>query len=369
MSDSNAFNLKDIKKAEELVESLLHASESDWKKVARIAITVRDKELFKSEYKSFTAWVKAIANKCERQPSLFWRYIKAGKYYLQTIGSSDIDDIDSATIAPEVLVNLEKVQRHAPTKVFEDIKEKALAGQLTVKDSRVIEREYRPLNPGENNRGGPTKKEEGQYEHLGKNKYQEQDQGQVQAQEDENIDNKLQTESSKRIESTHNKELKEIAPIILESLRTQNNLVDWIKKCASMKYPAKYFSSHSEVRVNFERSRLRLDLVTIVRWSFKRPKDIFIVEIKSNLHDFESDNKWEKYLNFANFFCFAIPDDDRELIEAVEQNTFNFVGILLINLEDKSITMHRKPIKRTPEYSYLLYENLYERALGWSGSD
>ena len=138
MSDKE-FTLKDIQTAEVLVKSLLQDSESDWKKVAKIAIIVREKQLFQPQYRSFTAWIKAIASQCNRQPSLFWRYIKAGEYYLQTIASSDIDDIDRVTIAPEVLVNLEKVQRHAPIEVFKDIKEKALTGQLTVKDSRVIE--------------------------------------------------------------------------------------------------------------------------------------------------------------------------------------------------------------------------------------
>ena len=283
----------------------------------------------------------------------FTRISAHTQYYLQTIGSSQIDDINDAKISPEVLVNLEKIERNATPEVFTETRKKALAGQITVRESRLIEQEYRSLDPKKNNRGRPPKNEEGRYEYLGKNKY-----------EDEEFEQDDQEQKS-----ANQKKINEIAPIIVESLRSQNNLVDWTKLCASMKYPAKYWSSHSEVRVNFDKHRFRLDFVAVVRWSFKRPKDIFILEIKSSLHDFESDNKWENYLNFADFFCFAIPEDNYELIKAVEMNSFNFVGILLINLEDKSIKIHRKPIKQTPQHSCLLYENLYERVLGWGRLD
>lgn len=37
-----------------------------------------------------------IATKCDRQLCLIWRYIKAAKYYLQTVESSDVEQIDNA---------------------------------------------------------------------------------------------------------------------------------------------------------------------------------------------------------------------------------------------------------------------------------
>lgn len=70
-----------LEKAEHQIEQLLITPESSWREVAKIAIVVRQKELFKqSGQTSFTAWVHHIAKKCDRQPSLIWRYIKAGKY-------------------------------------------------------------------------------------------------------------------------------------------------------------------------------------------------------------------------------------------------------------------------------------------------
>ncbi len=74
------FKINKLTQAEQEIQNLLNQNEANWKDVAKIAIAVREKELFKqSGIKSFTAWVNYVARKCDRQPSLIWRYIKAAK--------------------------------------------------------------------------------------------------------------------------------------------------------------------------------------------------------------------------------------------------------------------------------------------------
>ncbi|MEA5495797.1 hypothetical protein [Limnoraphis robusta] len=62
-----------------------------------------------------------------------------------------------------------------------------------------------------------------------------------------------------------------------------NSLVNWAKIFSGIRYFPQHYQEHTEVRVNFEqkeqRQRLRLDFLAVVRWSYKRPKDIFAVEI------------------------------------------------------------------------------------------
>lgn len=346
-------NISKLNQAEKEIQNLLNQNETNWKDVAKIAITVREKQLFKqSEIKSFTAWVNAVAKKCDRQPSLIWRYIKAAKYYMQTIGSDDVEEVDKAIAAPEALVNLEKVERNAPIPVFEKLKEKVLAGEATVKETRAIEQEYRPID-APNRRGRPVKEKEGSYEHLGLSK------------------EKVGNSSVLEIKDLPRNQ---IAASISRSLKI--NLVDWTKICSSMRYPPKHYKEHTEVRVNFERKRLRLDFMAVVRWSYKKPKDIFVVEIKSSLSDFKSDRKWENYLNFCHYFCFAIPKHDAELRKAIEDNTDSEVGILEIDFESGVkenmgylVDVHRRPSKLKPDSVSLVYETLYERVLNWSGSD
>lgn len=352
------FEIEKLTQAEQEIQNLLGQNETNWKDVAKIAIAVREKELFKqSGIKSFTAWVNAVAKKCDRQPSLIWRYIKAAKYYLHTVGSDDVGQVDNAIAAPEALVNLEKVERNAPEPVFEKLKEKVLAGEATVKETRAIEQEYRPEPEAqEQRRGRPTKDKEGNYEHLGKPKNEE-----------EPKTTKIKDSSRSQIAATISRSLK-------------INLVNWTKKAGGKAYPAKLYQDHTEVRVNLDRQRFRMDFLAVVRWSFKKPKDIFVVEIKSSLQDFEQDNKWKAYLNFCDYFCFAIPKGDEQLRELVELSILDFVGILLVDLDAEPdnelsypVTVYRKPKKADkkygPKFKHLVYETLYERLLHWTGTD
>ncbi|BAQ63177.1 hypothetical protein GM3708_3583 (plasmid) [Geminocystis sp. NIES-3708] len=347
-----------LEKAEKQIEQLLITPESSWREVAKIAIAVREKELFKqSGQTSFTAWVHHIAKKCDRQPSLIWRYIKAGKYYLYTVGSKEIDEIDNAVASPEALENLEKVERNAPAPVYEKLKEQVLQGNITVKETRQIEQQYRPIN-GKTNRGRPTKGNEGKYEHLG-----------LVAEEINSDSNETETETERQREISK----EQIAPSIAHSLKI--NLVNWTKTCAEMRYPPKHYQDHTEVRINFEKKRLRIDFMAVIRWSYKRPKDVFVVEIKSSQQDFASDHKWQKYLHFCHYFCFAIPSDDLDLIKTISQTTNDKVGILLIDFKggvrenlSYPVEVYRYPIKLKPSSVSLIYETLYERVLNWSAS-
>jgi DNA repair protein MmcB-like len=342
--------LNKLSLAEQEIENLLNQNEANWKDIAKIAIAVQEKKLFEqAKLKSFTAWVNAVAQKCDRSPSLIWRYIKAAKYYLHTVDSKDINLLDEASAPPEALERLEKIERNAPQPVFEKLKKKVLEGEATVRECREIELEYRPEDE-QLRRGRPAKGKEGSYQHLGK----------VQLAE-------VNTEAIE----INNLPRNQVAATISRSLKI--NLVDWTKTCSDMQYPPKHYKEHTEVRVNLDRRRLRLDFLAVVRWSYKRPKDVFVVEIKSSLSDFEFDTKWENYLNFCHYFCFAIPSNDDNLKEAIELRTE--AGILLVDMNSEisdnltyPVIVYRQPKKNEGSSISLVYETLYERILGWSGT-
>ncbi|MDJ0732050.1 MAG: MmcB family DNA repair protein [Crocosphaera sp.] len=402
------------------ISELLQEKNSHWTEIAKLAIQVQKQELFKPKFTSFTAWVKDIAEQCDRQPSLIWRYIKASRYYLQLIDAVrgegedeaededlDLDRLTEIKAAPEALERLEKVQRQAPTPVFETLRDKVLNGKATVAECREIEKAYRPSmiqnateaeasyqpttseadmathesltersqqNQGQEqeplvitNRGRPKKGQEGSYGHLGQNKNK----------------NKIVTDDDEAVRSdTGELARNQIAPTIVRSLTV--NLVDWTKLTASMKYPAKYYQDHTEVRVNFERQRFRLDFLAVVRWSFKRPKDIFVVEIKSCLQDFESDQKWTNYLSFCHYFCFAIPLSDTDLLNALKQicDKDKRIGILGIDFQAeiseyltypvtviKTAQPQPQKLEAKANKTNLVYETLYERVLGWKDDE
>lgn len=376
--------VKSVAQAEQKIQKLLGTNEANWKDVAKIAIEVREQELYKDRYKSFTAWVNSIAKKCDRQPSLIWRYIKAGKIYLESVESEDIDDIDQAEAAPEVLVNLEKVQRHAPLEIFNDLKDKVLAGEVTVNESREVEQQYRPEKKPKVIPQLPSIELDAKLPSV-------------------EIDTQLPSIEIGSASKEHQNQitggldkLKDVltpnAPI---AERISNNLsitlADWSSRCAGMNHPPKFSQAHTEVRVSHDRKRLRLDLVGVVRWSFKKPKDVFGVEIKSSLSDFESDRKWENYLNFCDYFCFAIArrknkyqtdEEYKTLLQSIEDRTNSEVGILVVDYQKVSqinetpgvydfaypVEIIRKPKRLAGSSKSLIYETLYERLAGWSGA-
>ena len=404
--------VKSVAQAEQKIQKLLGTNEANWKDVAKIAIEVREQELYKDKYKSFTAWVNAIAKKCDRQPSLIWRYIKAGKIYLDSVESEDIDDIDRAEAAPEVLVNLEKVQRHAPLEIFNDLKDKVLAGEVTVNESREIEQQYRPAPKGihsdkkkpkiipelpsiELDAPLPSVELDAQLPSVDINPQFPSVKIDTQIPTGHQIEegfNDIQSHVQEGLEKLKG----ELTPNTQIAERISKNLsitlADWSKRCAEMSYSPKFSQAHTEVRVSHDRKRLRLDLVGVVRWSFKKPKDVFGVEIKSSLSDFESDRKWENYLNFCDYFCFAIArrknkyqtdEEYKTLLQSIEDRTNSEVGILVVDYQKMSqvnetpgvydfaypVEIIRKPKRLVGGSKSLIYETLYERLAGWSGGD
>ena len=339
----------------------------------------------------------AIAKKCDRQPSLIWRYIKAGKIYLESVESNDIDEIDEAEAAPEVLVNLEKVQRHAPLEIFNDLKDKVLAGEVTVNESREIEQQYRPerkpkiipeLPSIEIDAQLPSVELDAQLPSVEINP-------QLPSIEVGSVPTgREQLPIEHQITGGLDKLKDVLTPNTPIAERISKNLsvtlADWSSRCAGMTYIPKFTQAHTEVRVNHDHKRLRLDLVGVVRWSFKKPKDVFGVEIKSFLSDFLGDKptawltqrKWENYLNFCDYFCFAIPRENTELWKAIEDKTDSEIGILAIDFDSGlsdarrvqagrvyKVEILRKPKRLAGSSKSLIYETLYERLAGWSGSD
>ena len=389
--------VKSVAQAEQKIQKLLGTNEANWKDVAKIAIEVQEQELFKDKYKSFTAWVNSIAKKCDRQPSLIWRYIKAGKVYLDSVESEDIDDIDRAEAAPEVLVNLEKVQRYAPLEIFNDLKDKVMRGEVTVNESREIEQQYRPERKPKIIPELPSIEIDAQLPSVEIDTQLPSVEIDTQLPSVEinpqlpSVEIDIATPKGLRIEEgfdnvSHHvqKGLEGLKDILTPNTpiaeRISKNLsitlADWSSRCAGMTYVPKFSQAHTEVRVSHNRKRLRLDLVGVVRWSFKKPKDVFGVEIKSSLSDFDSDRKWENYLNFCDYFCFAIPREDTELWKAIENRTDSKVGILAVDFNSElqtsgvhEVEILRKPKRLEGSSKFLIYETLYERLAGWSGSD
>jgi hypothetical protein len=367
VSKSPEVNLEEI---EVRLSQLLSRSRADWTELAKLTLKVQQQKLYKQKgFSSFSAWIRQLAVNNNREPSLLWRFVKAAKYFLKLTGSEDLEQVnEAAKIAPEALERLEKVQRQAPTPVFETLRERIFAGDVTVAECRQIEKDYRPpATEVRTNRGRPPKGEEGRIEYLGQWK------------DTSNFSTFIERSLGETdvevvtIPSVANKfTYRQVAPTINRALKADYS---WMQGCADTNYIPQNWGTHLDVTVGEETKKLRLDLVGVVRWHFKSSKDLFAVKIVSDAKDFEFGANWEKYLAFCNYFCFACPISDVRLLEAIQETVtqFDFIGVLGVDFAAKlnnsltyPIQVIHRPQRQDGAKICSVYETLYERVLGWS---
>lgn len=351
---------------ENRLSQLLTKSRADWTEMAKLTLNVQQEKLYRQGgFSSFSAWVRQLAVTNDREPSLLWRFIKAAKYFLKLTGNDDLEEVHKAArIPPEALEKLEKLQRQAPTPVFETLKKRVFSGDATVAECRRLEKDYRPpITEARTNRGRPQKGQEGKIEHLGHwrgaafNTFIEQTQGELEI--------KAIPAASSRFTS------RQIASTIKRALKED---CTWMQKYTNIKHAPKHWTTHQEVPI-IKSQALRLDLVGVVRWNFKQPKDLFAVKIISCTDDLEYFANWENYSEYCNYLCFASPLDNTELLDTLRDTAsqFDFIGILGIDFSAKLSESIAYPIqvirysrRLTGNNISSIYETLYEQALGWS---
>ena len=366
----------DLQQIEARLSVLLQQEKANWTEMAQLALRVQSQQLYKQRgHSSFSQWLKQTAAAADKQPSLIWRFLKAAKYFLKSIGCNQIERVSEAKAPPEALEKLEKIERQAPTLVFLALKERVFAGQATVEECRQIEKDYRPAAQGRTNRGRPPKGQEGESNYLGKWK----------SNLEETEANNAQSQVAVLIENSQAQELPELNQItpqqmaasIKRSLRAD---CGWLTLCAEADSPPRNWGTHKEVRVfnsvvrQDKRSLLRLGLVAAAQWDLDS-KDLFVVEVKTHVAELQM-HRWEEYLDFCNYFCFACPQGDAKLLEVIQETARRIpsVGILVADFSSLPqgqgliypCSIIKFPIRQKGKKASLVYETLYERVMGWS---
>lgn len=343
--------VKPLKTIEARIRELLQQDRYRWQELAQLALEVRQHQLYLEKgLPSFTAWVRAIAEAAGRQPSLFWRYLKAATYYLRQVDSDDLNRIGEIEAAPEALDRLEKIERQAPRPVFEAMREKVLAGEATVAECRSVEKQYRPSDPL-SNRGRPPLGNEGTYNHFGQWRKRE--------------------SHSPGLEASLSRER------AIAALRSsiETHAIHWTQSLAEKNIPPRNYRTHSNIVLPLAETTHQLEQLTIARWDLKQPKVVFGTAVKSCLADFEASSAWEPYLKICHYFCFAIPKQDQALLHAILDTVPSHVGVLAVDLDATLIhqgqiafpvNVLRQPRHTEPEQLGQLYEALYEDLLAWN---
>lgn len=343
--------------------------------MAILALQVQSKKLYKQRgHRSFSQWLKQTAAAADKQPSLIWRFLKAAKYFLKSIGCNQLERVSEAKAPPEALEMLEKIERQAPPLVFLALKERVLAGQATVDECRQIEKDYRPAAQGRTNRGRPPKGQEGETDYLGKWKS---NLAEIEAHNSQSQVAVLIENSQAQLTQIERITPQQMAASIKRSLRAD---CGWLTRCAEADSPPRNWGTHKEVRVfnsvarQDKRSLLRLGLVAAAQWDLDS-KDLFVVEVKTHIAELQM-HKWEEYLDFCNYFCFACPQGDNQLIEAIQETARRIpsAGILVADFSSLPrgqgllypCSIIKFPIRQKGKKASVVYETLYERVMGWS---
>ena len=170
---------------------------------------------------------------------------------------------------------------------------------------------------------------------------------------------------------------RQMAASIKRSLRAD---CGWLARCADADSPPRNWGTHKEVRVINSAARqdksslLRLGLVAAAQWDLDS-KDLFVVEVKTHIAELQM-HRWEEYLDFCNYFCFACPQGDAKLLEVIQETAGRIpsVGILVVDFSSLPqgqgliypCSIIKFPIRQKGKKASLVYETLYERVMGWS---
>lgn len=143
-----------MKRLADLEAELLQHAQAEkrrWQQVAKLLMQVERERLWEGHASSFSAWLQGMARRADLQESVFWRSLKAGRIYLELTGSDELDV--SSGISAESLELADKISRHAPKSVTNQVLERTLDGELSRAELRDVWATYRPAAGGVTARG------------------------------------------------------------------------------------------------------------------------------------------------------------------------------------------------------------------------
>jgi hypothetical protein len=153
-TDTPAANSRSLKKIESQLLSLAKKASLLWQQMAALMIEVEEDGLWQGEAKSFTAWLKAMAEKIDLPESMLWRYLKAGRTYNALRASPDpelaaLPPLGQAPCkaAPESLELLDKISQVAPPEEAADLAKTTLAGESDREALREAWQDYKTALP------------------------------------------------------------------------------------------------------------------------------------------------------------------------------------------------------------------------------
>lgn len=142
-TDQTNQNLENIENIENKISLILSDSMRSWVDLYLLLEQVRENKLYKPEHRSFTAFIRHVAETNNVYESILWQRRKAGKTYRryqqikeqQGKGAKAIEELREAKVSPETLELCQKIAKK-DDEAFEFLMDKAIQGEVTRDDLR-----------------------------------------------------------------------------------------------------------------------------------------------------------------------------------------------------------------------------------------
>ena len=328
-----AESLEDI---ENEIIALSRQDANHWAEMAKLMITVQDKKLYSEENRSFTQWVRGLADRAKVHESLLWRRLKAGRYYLkmQEIVST-LPDMSTVRMSPDNFVLVKDI---VGSNIEEGKKliQKVLDGTMTRKDLKAA-------------KFAIIKQREADGIKRAANGYERQ---QLEADPEKVSELSIQTGIT--------------ASKILLTLQQNSDWLSTINSNESEKFMREKYKfiyrtlSEFPVETGDSQRVRRIDAFVIENITSRDPKDMTLrgIEIKISKGDLLRDEKMSEYANYCDYFYVAVPPELKDDARSIMSPEW---GLLLI--QDDSIIVEKEAqqlsgILRNEALSTALYECL-----------
>lgn len=135
---TNKENIKNLENIENKISLILSDSMRSWVDLYLLLEQVREGKLYKPEHRSFTAFIRHVAEANNVYESILWQRRKAGKTYRryqqikeqQGKGAKAIEELKESKVSPETLELCQKIAQK-DDEVFTTLVEKAINGEVT----------------------------------------------------------------------------------------------------------------------------------------------------------------------------------------------------------------------------------------------
>lgn len=335
---------KNLEKIEDKISLILSDSMKSWVDLYLLLEQVREGKLYKPNHRSFTAFVRHIADANNIHESILWQRRKAGKTYRryqqikerQGKGAKAIEELKESKVSPETLELCQKIAKK-DNEVFTTLVEKAINGEVT-RDSlrqayttmrdKQIEEAIRADLRRENGTEGDEHTEGMQNMANNKKEHTEQN---------TNPKDPLKTaEISLALDSPN--WVQKFADILGTDRIDEADIYNFARSGRGIFKTLSEFPVTS-VTTKYDRKVDKAVFETItLAGHFLRTYQISThqVEIKVSRTDLKHDNKMQDYAQSFDYSWLCVPTELEEVALEIKPEKF---GLLLYNFDNKKLTI------------------------------